>query len=124
MGLKIIKPVFTSEAGIIVSPTVTRLFYELEEQVQEKTIVKIDAAKFFDDTGAAVESLPQLNLNNSYLNVYINGILQMEDNFAYTSGEAEIGNLIITVPEGSDIAKGTPVIVEVVNYDPRTSLDE
>lgn len=118
VGLKIIKPVFSSAPEIVLSPTITRFFYELEEPIAERTIVKIDTAKFFDDSGETVESLPPLNLNNSYLNVYINGVIQMDDNFAYTAGETGVGNLMITVPGGSDIAKGTPIIAEVINYDP------
>lgn len=126
MGLKIIKPVYTSESEITLSPTVTRFFYELEQAVPGETIVKIDATKFFDDAGDAVESFPPLKLKNSFINVSINGVMQMEDNIAYTAGEKEIGNLMITVPEGSDIAKGTPVIVEVINFDPvyKTSVSE
>ncbi|MDF2855973.1 MAG: hypothetical protein K0Q87_1824 [Neobacillus sp.] len=126
MGLKIIKPVFEAESKITLSPSVTHFFYELEQSIPEETMVKIDVAKFLDDTGTAVESFPSLKLNNSYLNVYINGVVQMEDNFAYTAGENGIGNLLITVPEGSDIVKGTPIIIEVINFDPthNTSSDE
>jgi hypothetical protein len=42
----------------------------------------------------------------------------MDDNFAYTSGEAGIGNLLISIPEGSVIAKGTPIVLEVINFNP------
>ncbi|BBO00354.1 MULTISPECIES: DUF4183 domain-containing protein [Sporolactobacillus] len=123
MGLKIIKPVFEAKTSIALSPSVTRFFYELEQSVPEETVVKIDAAKFLDDTGAAVQSFPELELNNSYINVYINGVVQMEDNFAYTAGENGVGNLLITVPEGSTIAKGTPIIIEVANFDPVLAAD-
>lgn len=118
MGLKIIKPVMTSEAKITIFPTITRFFYEMEKSVSELTTFKIDAAKFLDDAGNTVQSLPPLSMNNSYFNVYINGFLQMDDNFAYTSGEEGIGNLLISVPDDAEINTGTPIIVEVVNYDP------
>jgi hypothetical protein len=118
VGLKIIKPVFEAKSSIKVSPLVTRFFYELEQLIPEETVVKIDTAKFFDDEGAPVESFPALELDNSYINVYINGVVQMADNFAYTAGENGVGNLLITVPEGSDIAKGTPIIIEVINFEP------
>lgn len=118
MGLKIIKPVFEVKSSIKVSPSVTRFFYELEQSIPEETVVKIDAAKFLDDSGETVESFPVSELNNGYMNVSINGVVQMEDNFAYTAGEKGVGNLLITVPKGSDIAKGTPIIIEVINFDP------
>ncbi|MDF2854140.1 MAG: hypothetical protein K0S31_4825, partial [Sphingobacterium multivorum] len=76
MGLKIIKPVFEAKNSIKVSPLVTRFFYELEQLIPEETVVKIDTAKFFDDEGAPVGSFPALELDNSYINVYINGVVQ------------------------------------------------
>lgn len=118
MGLKIIKLAITSETKIATSPTVSRFFYEVLEPLSQITSLKIDAANFLDDTGRNVHSLPSLNLNNSYFNVYINGVLQMDDNFAYTAGEQGIGNLLISIPEGSDIPVGTPIVLEVINFNP------
>lgn len=118
MGLKIIKLAVTSDTKIVTAPTVTRFFYEVLEPISEKTVMKIHAAQFLDDTGRNVDTLPSLNLNNSYFNVYINGVLQMDDNFAYTAGEEGIGNLLISIPEGSEIAAGTPIILEVINFNP------
>ncbi|SFA72312.1 DUF4183 domain-containing protein [Bacillus sp. cl95] len=118
MGLKIIKLSVSSDTKIATSPTVTRFFYEVPEPLSQITALKIDATHFLDDTGRSVESLPSLNLNNSYFNVYINGVLQMDDNFAYTAGEEGIGNLLISIPEGTEIAAGTPIILEVINFNP------
>jgi hypothetical protein len=118
MGLKIIKLAVTSDTKITISPTVTRFFYEVLEPLSQITTLRIDAADFLDDSGHNVDSLPSLNLNNSYFNVYINGVLQMDDNFAYTAGEGGIGNLLISIPDGSEIAAGTPIILEVINYNP------
>jgi hypothetical protein len=42
----------------------------------------------------------------------------MDDNFAYTAGEEGIGNLLISIPDGSEIAAGTPIILEVINFNP------
>ncbi len=125
MGLKIIKLAVTAESKIATSPRITRFFYEILEPIRESNSLKIDAADFFDDSGNKVDSLPSLNMNNSYFNVYINGVLQMEENFAYTAGEEGVGNLLIFIPEGSEIAAGTPVILEVINFNPilQTTLD-
>ncbi len=118
MGLRIIKLAVTSDTKIATSPTVSRFFYETTETISQIDNLKIDASNFQDDTGRNVDSLPSLNLNNSYFNVYINGVLQMDDNFAYTAGEEGVGNLFISIPEGSEIAIGTPIILEIVNFSP------
>lgn len=118
MGLKIVKLAVTSNTKISTSPTVTRFFYELSEPIVGSSTLKIDTSLFLDDTGNSVSSLPQLNLNNSYFNVYINGVLQMDDNFAYTAGEEGVGNLLISIPEGSELTVGTPIILEVINFNP------
>jgi hypothetical protein len=118
MGLKIIKLAVTSDTKIAMSPTVTRYFYEVLEHLSQIDTLKIDAAHFIDDTAQNVEVLPALNLNNSCFNVYINGVLQMNDNCGYTSGEGGIGNLLISIPEGSVIAEGTPIVLEVINVNP------
>ncbi|MFZ3587681.1 DUF4183 domain-containing protein [Bacillus sp. DJP31] len=125
MSLKIIKLAVASNTHIATSPTVSRFFYEAFETIPETTFIKIDCSQFFDDTGTAVEYFPTLNLNNSYFNVYINGVLQMDDNFSYTAGEEGVGNLLISIPEGSEIANGTPIILEVINFNPilRTTFE-
>ncbi|GER71188.1 hypothetical protein BpJC7_24910 [Weizmannia acidilactici] len=124
MGLKIIKLAVSSEAKIETAPTVTRFFYEVTEPIKDGSTLKIDASQFLDDSGNHVNTLPLLNLNNSYFNVYINGVLQMDDHFAYTAGEEGVGNLLISISEGS-IAAGTPIILEVINFDPilKTTLE-
>ncbi|WP_429469996.1 DUF4183 domain-containing protein [Neobacillus sp. B4I6] len=45
-------------------------------------ILVSDVTASLDDTGRNVDTIPSLNLNNSYFNVYINGVIQMDDNFA------------------------------------------
>jgi hypothetical protein len=118
MPLKIIKLAIASENKVFTSPTVTRLFHITPELIPELTTHKIGTAGFMDDSGETVDSLPSLNLDNSYFNVYINGVLQMDENFSYTAGEDEIGFLMISVTEGSEITQGTPIILEVVNFNP------
>jgi hypothetical protein len=121
LSLKIIKLAGTPIQKISTLPTVTRLFHVVPETISEMSTHKIDTAQFFDDSGEAVQELPALNLNNSYFNVYINGLLQMDDNFAYTAGEEGIGSLLVSIPEESEITKGSPVIVEVINFNPEIS---
>lgn len=121
MSLKIIKLAGMSNHKITALPTVTRLFHVVPKTIAEMNTHKIDASQFYDDAGEVVKELPTLNLNNSYFNVYINGALQMDENFAYTAGEEGIGSLLISIPEDSDIPKGSPIIVEVINFHPEIS---
>nr|WP_191560584.1 DUF4183 domain-containing protein [Metabacillus idriensis] len=123
MALKIIKLALTAETKVSAQPAITRYFYETTKKTTGLSTLKIDASSFLDDAGRVVKSLPVLKMNNSYFNVYINGVLQMEDK--YTSGEKGFGNLIITLPEGSEIAAHTPIILEVLNFNPvsKTTLD-
>nr|WP_106779646.1 DUF4183 domain-containing protein [Lysinibacillus timonensis] len=118
MGLKIIKSVSAMPQNIILAPDISRFFYELKKNVPESSIFRINAEEFLDDTGSKVSSLPALNMMNSYFNVYINGILQMDDIFSYTAGERGIGNLLISVPDGSELDIGTSIVLEVVNFEP------
>lgn len=118
MALKIIKLAITPKQTISTSPTVARYFHEVPETISEVTTHKINVSDFLDDQGQIAQSLPVLNLNNSYFNVYINGVLQMEENFSYTAGEDGIGSLFISLPEDSEISQGTPIIMETVNFHP------
>ena len=123
MSLKIVKLAINQKQTISTSPTVARYFHEVPETITEVTTHKINASDFLDDHGEIAQSLPALNLNNSYFNVYINGVLQMDENFSYTSGEDGIGSLLISLPDASEIPKGTPIIMETINFHPEILLE-
>lgn len=79
MALKIVKLAITPKQTISTSPTVARYFHEVPETITEVTTHKINASDFLNDQGEIAQSLPVLNLNNSYFNVYINGILFLDE---------------------------------------------
>lgn len=83
----------------------------------------IDAADFFGDTGGAATALPALATDNIYYNVYINGVLQMAGLSTYTPGATGVGSLAITVPAGSSVLTGSPIVLEVVNFAPDSDTD-
>lgn len=106
-------------SAITTVPNDTRFFYVTTSETAAGSTLTIDAAAFLSDTGAAVTTLPALSANNSYFNVYLNGILQMESICTYTPGATTVGKLEIAVPAGgSAILNNSPVVVEVMNYVP------
>lgn len=119
MALQLMKLLVTASSTITTVPAVTRFFHVTTGETAAGATLTIDAADFFEDSGAAVTSLPALATDNSYFNVFINGILQMADNSTYTPGATAVGSLAFNVPAGGDpILQGTPVIVEVMNFTP------
>nr|WP_245350078.1 DUF4183 domain-containing protein [Cytobacillus eiseniae] len=108
----------------LVTPVNTRFFYVTEADAAAGTSLTIDAADFFQDNGEPVVELPDLELNNSYFNVYVNGVLQMEDLSTYTPGITAVGSLAFAVPaDGEGILAGSPVVLEVVNFTPASTTD-
>jgi len=123
MTLKIMKLAVTATAETVTAPTVSRFFYEVEETVTGEAPLTIVAADFVNDIGGAVEELPELTTSNSYVEVYINGVLQMDAVFTYTPGGTGTGQLAINVPDGSAIEESSPVVLVVANFAPTTTVD-
>ncbi|WMJ15472.1 DUF4183 domain-containing protein [Geobacillus proteiniphilus] len=105
-----------------VAPDVARFFYITTAEIAEGATLTIDAASFLQDDGSQATELPALATNNSYFNVYINGVLQMEGISTYTPGATGVGSLSITVPTGSgSIPANTPVVLEIVQFAPSSN---
>lgn len=119
MALQLMKLRVSANTTIGVDPTPERFFYVTTADTEAEDTLTIDTEDFFNDQGAEATTLPDLATNNSYYNVYINGVLQMNDISTYTAGGTGVGSLAIAVPAGSDpLLAGTPVVLVVVNYDP------
>jgi len=122
MALRIVK-LFVSASTTTTTttgPTVERFFHEVSSQVTAGNSLTIPVGDFDSDSGDPATSLPTLATDNSYINVFINGVLVMNDLLTYTPGAA--GSLEITVPAGSEpIEATTPVILEVVNFAPTST---
>lgn len=117
MALHIMKLAIEATSSVTINPVVQRFFHTTVDLLQGPTTLDIDAARFFDDTGAAVSSLPELK-EDSYFKTFINGVLQMDDLLSYTPGTTGIGKLSINIPNGSTILLGSPVVLEIVNFSP------
>lgn len=122
MALQLMKLVVTASTTTNVVPQDQRFFYVTTAETAPGSTLTIDAASFFQDDGSAVTELPALSANNSYYNVYVNGVLQMGGLSTYTPGATTVGSLTINVPAGGDpILTDTPIVLEVVNYSPQST---
>ncbi|PEC19302.1 DUF4183 domain-containing protein [Bacillus cereus] len=122
MALQLMKIAIAGSTTTTTNPDDSRFFYVTTAPTTAGNSLTIDAASFFQDDGSAVTTLPTLTANNSYFNVYVNGVLQMEGISAYTPGATGVGSLIVTVPAGAGtILTGTPVILEIVQFAPTSS---
>lgn len=119
MALQLMKLQVDVGAAISVGPTPASFFFVAPAETAAGTTLTIDAASFFDDSGAAVTALPVLSTDNSYYSVYVNGVLQMEGITVYTPGATGVGSLAIAVPAGGEpIIANSPIVLRVVNFAP------
>ncbi|KGX94054.1 hypothetical protein N781_00595 [Pontibacillus halophilus JSM 076056 = DSM 19796] len=119
MALQIIKPYTSVSTSVEVTPDSEKFFYRTALLVIAGSTLTIDTDDFTRDDGTTATNLPALATNNSYYNVYINGVLQQEGLSTYTPGGVGVGSLAITLPGGgANILSGTPVNLEVVNFTP------
>ena len=118
LPLKIMKLAITATSTVDTFPTVERFFNEVAATVTGAGTLTIAVGDFWTDTGANATTLPALATDNSYFNVYVNGVLQMEDLLAYTPGGTGVGQLVITVPAGSTIEENSPVVLAITNFAP------
>ncbi len=117
MPLKIMKLAVAADPAMDLVPTVSRFFHETTALIAAGTLT-IPVDEFWTDTGADAAELPPIALDNGYINVYINGVLQMESLLAYTPGPVGTGQLAITIPARSTILIGTPVVLVITNFTP------
>lgn len=119
LATKLMKLNVTVSTSTVTAPAITRFFYDTTSQTAAGATLTVDAADFLDDNGTAVVTLPALTTDDSYFNVYLNGVLQMESICTYTPGATTVGKLEVAVPAGGEpILSDTPLVVEVMNYVP------
>ncbi|MCM3024011.1 DUF4183 domain-containing protein [Bacillus ginsengihumi] len=123
MALKIMKLAVSATTNVTANPVVSTFFYENAAQVVGAGTITIPVESFWTDTGANASTLPALTTNNSFFNVFINGIQQMGNLLAYTPGDTGTGQLVVTVPEGSTVEAGVPIVLSVTNYTPAAATD-
>jgi hypothetical protein len=118
MALQLMKLLVTASTTTNTAPAPVKFFHVTTTETAPGTTLSIDAADFFDDSGNAVVTLPTPATGNSYFNVNINGVLQMQDISTYIPGATTVGSLDIEVPAGDPIPANTPIVLEIVNFVP------
>ncbi|PEL96116.1 hypothetical protein CN602_26680 [Bacillus cereus] len=122
MALQLMKLAISASTDTTIDPETARFFYVTTAPAAGGTTLTIDSANFFQDDGTAVTTLPTLPVDNSYFNVFVNGVLQMENISTYTPGATGVGSLEIAIPAGAeDILTGTSIILEIVQFTPAST---
>lgn len=123
MALQLMKLAIAATTTVTTDPTLQKFFYVTTGEILGGATLTIDTAEFFDDSGAAATELPVLATDNSMYNVYINGVLQMQDISTYVPGATTVGSLEIAVPAGADtIIVDSPIVLEIVNFAPTSTV--
>ena len=115
------KLAITANTTVDTAPTVERFFNEAASTVTGEGTLTIAVDDFWTDTGADAATLPDLATDNSYFNVYVNGVLQLDDLLTYTPGGTGVGQLVITVPAGSTIEQNSPIVLVITNFSPSSN---
>ncbi|MGQ3479427.1 DUF4183 domain-containing protein [Paenibacillus sp. TY11] len=100
-------------SNIEIVPTAERYFYFAPDQIESSVTIMADQ---FSVDGVQ-EAFQRFNVgNNSYANLYINGMIQESTSYSLTPA-----SLTIQLNEGEAIVSGTPIIVEIVQFSVRSS---
>lgn len=94
---------------ITIIPLVNRYYYIAESDLPSPGPVNISANLFINDSGDSTNLFLGLG-PNSYNNLSINGILQINKVYSVSS------NTLTLNTEGSTIYKGTPITLEIIQF--------
>ena len=123
MPLQLMKIQVEATTSVETGPQLQKFFHVTTTETAAGSTLTINVDNFFDDPGAAATELPDLAANNSMYNVYVNGVLQMQDLTTYTPGTSGTGSLAIDVPAGGPpILANSPIVLEVLNFDPSAAI--
>ncbi|MCR8940282.1 DUF4183 domain-containing protein [Brevibacillus laterosporus] len=94
---------------ISILPTVNRYFFIASSDIKLTIPVVIPATQFTNDLGNLITEFIGLG-QNSYNNLYINGILQEGSLYVISA------NALTINPKGNTIFLGSPIVVEIVQF--------
>src|SRR5699024_8903110 len=123
MALQLMKITIDGTITTNIDPDSAKFFYVTTAQIDAGDTLTIDAGDFLQDDGSMATTLPELTADNSYFRLNINGTGQMQSLSDYTPGAAGTGSLEIQVPAGGpSIKSNTPVVLQVVNFSPTSTV--
>ncbi len=93
--------------NIIILPSAQRYFYNVLSDTQ--SLVTIPANEFTNDEGTFITAFPDMG-QNSYSNLYINGILQVNSLYSFNE------NALTININNQTIFSGTPIILEIIQF--------
>gem|GEM_PF-379099 len=117
--------IFVPAITVTTTNTTSSYFYTVptDTTVDDTTPYLIPVASFNTDAGVAATAFPIDVTDESYYNLYINGVKQQTGAYDVTPGSTGTGQLSIapTTTTPYTILAGTPVIVEYVSVSTVTS---
>ncbi|MFB9275312.1 DUF4183 domain-containing protein [Cohnella cellulosilytica] len=103
------------------NPAVSKYYYVVPAPVTVTNAAPLvlAATSFFADTGDAATAFEAVATDNGYRTVYVNGIPQMDDLITLSTT-----TLTLTPEDGEtiDLDLNTPIVLEIVNFDPATTV--
>ncbi|OXS56201.1 hypothetical protein B1A99_20760 [Cohnella sp. CIP 111063] len=110
-----------AEAETTANPAVSKYFYVVPAPVTVTNAapLALAATSFFTDAGVAATAFEAVAADNGYRTVYINGVPQMDGLITLSTS-----TLTLTPEDGEsiDLDENTPIVLEIVNLDPETTV--
>lgn len=113
MAATLFKLVVTAETQttVLTKPTVERFYYKFNPQHLDEETLTIPANAFVDDQGNPVTSITQINENNGFYLLFINGVLQQDGLYTVDTDE-------VVIEDAGSIEVNSPIILVVANFQP------
>jgi hypothetical protein len=107
----------TATTTVETKPNVQKLFYTFNPADISNGDLVIAAAKFVDDAGNTATTIPELETDNGYYLLFINGVLQQDSLYTITDTD-------VTIPDIAnlgDIPDDAPITLIVTNFEPEAT---
>ncbi len=103
------------------NPAASKYFYVVPAPitVTNAAPLVLAATSFFTDTGISATAFEAVATDNGYRTVYVNGVPQMDGLITLSTTTL---TLTPEVGESVDLDIDTPIVLEIVNFDPETTV--
>lgn len=108
------KPRDEEKDNTSIIPTIKRYFYNPENDIDLTKGFRISATLFINDAGKNTITFTTFR-KNGYINLYVNGVMQQGGLYKVQQ------NSLTFVPTNSKIRAGTPIIIESIGFNVKSS---